>query len=118
MTETVQIAIIAGTAPTLVATAALIQSLKNGTKLIKVERVAVATHALSNSAMEAQLLANVQNLELASVAFKRLAEKGDEADKAAYEAVLVRVAAATVEYRNHQIKQAGVDAREAAVGNN
>ena len=113
--------LIVSAAPTLVAGAAwltawsaLTASKNNSKAIAHVDKVAVATHELSNSAMEAQLLANVQNLEMGLVFARRLADTGTEADKAAAKALEIRVEAAKQEHREHQLKQAKVDAREAA----
>lgn len=79
-------------------------------KAAAIKRVADATHVLSNSAMGAQLLANVQNLEALSVLAHRFAENKNEADKAAADAIDVRVKAAKEEYQEHLKRQAIVDA--------
>jgi hypothetical protein len=68
-------------------------------------------HILSNSAMGSQLLSKVELLKALAVFAHRLAETGTEADVAAAKALDVRVIAAQVEYQDHLIKQAKVDAK-------
>jgi phosphoribosylanthranilate isomerase len=75
------------------------------------QKVAVATHTLSNSAMGAQLLNNVQTLESLSVFAHRLAESNNPSDIAAAVAIDVRVEAAKAEYQEHVKKQAVVDSK-------
>jgi hypothetical protein len=80
-------------------------------KTSAIKKVADATHTLSNSAMGAQLLANVQNLEALGVLAHRFAQNGVEADIAYAAAIDVRVEAAKEEYQDHIRKQAVVDSK-------
>jgi len=79
-------------------------------KAAQIKKVADATHALSNSAMGVQLLANVQNLEALSVLAHRFAENNNAADIAAAVAIDVRVESAKTVYQEHLKQQAVVDA--------
>ena len=80
-------------------------------KTSQVKKIAEATHTLTNSAMGAQLLTNVQNLEALAVLAHRFAENNNESDIAAASAIDVRVAAAKALYQKHLINQATVDAK-------
>ena len=79
-------------------------------KTSAIKKVADATHILTNSAMGAQLLANVQNLQAMAVLAHRFAENGNAADIAAAVAIDVRVEEAKAKYQDHVKRQAIVDA--------
>jgi hypothetical protein len=75
------------------------------------KKVAVATHVLSNSAMEAQLRMNVQSWTASSVMAHRLAEiTKQDGDVAAAKAIDVVVKEQEAILQKHQLSQAVVDA--------
>jgi len=79
-------------------------------KAAAIKKVADATHILTNSAMGAQLLANVQNLQAMAVLAHRFAENNNASDIAAAAAIDVRVEEARAKYQEHVKRQAVVDA--------